>query len=40
MMDLVPIPENELSPTIKERFALALGNLKGANDGPLLRREQ
>jgi nucleotide-binding universal stress UspA family protein/N-acetylglutamate synthase-like GNAT family acetyltransferase len=36
-LGFVPIPEDELPPTIKERFAFALGNLEGANACPMRR---
>ena len=36
-MGFVPIPEDELHPTIRERFAFALGNLEGANACPMRR---
>ena len=36
-MGFVPIPEDELPPTIKARFAFALGNLEGANACPMRR---
>jgi len=36
-LGFVPIPEDELPPTIKARFEFALGNLEGANACPMRR---
>ena len=32
-----PIPEDQLPPTIKERFSFCLGNMKGCNVSPMFR---
>jgi len=37
-MGFVPIPEDELPPTIKSRFEFAIGNLEGANACPMQRQ--
>jgi len=33
-----PIPEDQLPPTIKERFSFCLGNMKGCNISPMVRK--
>ena len=46
-LDLIPfyktlgfstIPEDQLPPSIKERFSFCLGNMKGCNVSPMVRR--
>jgi N-acetylglutamate synthase-like GNAT family acetyltransferase len=34
----LPIPEDQLPPTIKERFSFCLGNMKGCNISPMVRK--
>lgn len=33
-----PIPEDQLPPSIRERFSFCLGNMKGCNISPMVRR--
>ena len=36
-LGFIPIPENQLPPSIKERFSFCLGNMKGCNVSPMFR---
>jgi N-acetylglutamate synthase-like GNAT family acetyltransferase len=36
-LGFIPIPEDKLPPSIKERFSFCLGNMKGCNISPMVR---
>ena len=37
-LGFIPIPEDQLPPSIKERFLFCFGNMKGCNVSPMVRR--